>query len=125
MSEMSLYIIIPIQSHCVTIKQFLSILPSSVCVIIKLSVSVDLLILDILYILCLCFLLMPWMHTDLFSMKFYSFPIVFVTQAICVSAKNPTVKCKVTKNCPCFPPRLLRFVSFIFISMIQFELNFK
>ena len=61
----------------------------------------------ILYRLCLCFLHNALdAHRVLFSMKFHSFPIVFVIQSLCASAKNPTAKLKVSKTCPCFPPRL-------------------
>lgn len=105
------HIVIPFQTHCVTIKKFLSVLPSSVCATINLSESVGLPTLEF-YIDCVFILfIMPWMPTDFFvSVKFHSFLIVFVTQSLCASAKNPTAKLKVSKNCPCFPPRFSWFV---------------
>lgn len=43
------------------------------------------------------------MHTDFFfSVKFHLLHIIFVTQSILATVKNPTAKLKVTKKCPIF-----------------------
>ena len=89
-------IFIPFQTHCLTIKQWLSILPPFGHITTNLlSVSVALSILDILYRLPLCYL---DAHRFAFFQWHSPYLILFWSWGMHAAAKNLTTKVKYRNN---------------------------